>query len=54
VRGLLLSAVREAPAPVPAARLEAVWADPVQRERALSGLLADGLLCQRGTSFSLS
>jgi len=54
VRGLLLSAVREAPAPVPAASLEAVWADSVQRERALSGLLADGLLRQRGASFSLS
>ena len=44
VRGLLMSVLREADRPVPRSRLEAVWADAVQRERALDGLVADGLV----------
>lgn len=44
VRGLLLAAVREAAGPVPKARLDLVWNDPVQRERALQSLLEDGLI----------
>jgi A/G-specific adenine glycosylase len=44
VRGLLLSVLREAHGPVPRAALEAVWDEPVQRERALDGLVADGLV----------
>ncbi|MEO3813369.1 A/G-specific adenine glycosylase [Sphaerisporangium sp. B11E5] len=42
-RGRLLAVLREAHAPVPKAALDAVWADAVQRERALDGLIADGL-----------
>ena len=44
VRGLLLDVLRAADGPVRKADLDAVWADPVQRERALDALVADGLL----------
>jgi A/G-specific adenine glycosylase len=44
VRGLLLAVLREAHGPVRAQRLDLVWGDPVQRERALSGLVDDGLV----------
>jgi A/G-specific adenine glycosylase len=44
VRGLLLGAVRDAPEPVPQARLDPLWSDDSQRSRALESLLADGLL----------
>ncbi|SDI49305.1 A/G-specific adenine glycosylase [Sinosporangium album] len=42
-RGRLLAVLRQAHGPVPKAALDVVWHDPVQRERALDGLLADGL-----------
>jgi A/G-specific adenine glycosylase len=44
VRGLLLAVLRARPGPVPKAALDAVWHDDVQRERALDGLVADGLV----------
>ncbi|HEV2087756.1 MAG TPA: A/G-specific adenine glycosylase [Cryptosporangiaceae bacterium] len=44
VRGNLLAVLRDASGPVPRATLDAVWADPVQRGRALAGLIADGLV----------
>jgi A/G-specific adenine glycosylase len=44
VRGLLLGAVRDAEHPVPKARLDAVWGDDEQRDRALASLVHDGLL----------
>lgn len=44
VRGLLMSVLRAADGPVPRPALDVVWADPVQRERALDGLVADGLV----------
>jgi A/G-specific adenine glycosylase len=44
VRGLLLSVLRESAGPVPKVRLDAVWDDAVQRERALDSLVADGLV----------
>ncbi|MGI8695809.1 MAG: A/G-specific adenine glycosylase [Mycobacteriales bacterium] len=44
VRGLLLDVLRGIDAPVSKAALDIVWADPVQRERALDGLVVDGLL----------
>jgi A/G-specific adenine glycosylase len=44
VRGRLMAVLREAPGPVPAAALEAVWDEPVQCARALDGLVADGLV----------
>ncbi|MER7795530.1 A/G-specific adenine glycosylase [Streptomyces sp. NPDC097640] len=44
VRGKLLAVLREAVAPVPQAALDRVWDEPVQRARALDGLVADGLV----------
>ena len=44
VRGLLLAVARDAPGPVAARELDAVWPDVEQRQRALAGLLDDGLL----------
>ncbi|MEW2348674.1 MULTISPECIES: A/G-specific adenine glycosylase [unclassified Streptomyces] len=44
VRGKLLAVLREALEPVPQATLDRVWHDPVQRARALDGLVADGLV----------
>jgi A/G-specific adenine glycosylase len=44
VRGLLLAVLRESPGPVARARLDLVWNDGVQRERALNSLIEDGLL----------
>jgi A/G-specific adenine glycosylase len=44
VRGKLLAVLREAVAPVPQAVLDRVWEEPVQRARALDGLVADGLV----------
>jgi A/G-specific adenine glycosylase len=45
-RGRLLSVLREAAGPVPAARLDAAWPGPEQRARALAGLVADGLAAE--------
>ncbi|MFJ5210581.1 MULTISPECIES: HhH-GPD family protein [Streptomyces] len=44
VRGKLLAVLRDAHAPVPQAVLDRVWHEPVQRARALDGLVADGLV----------
>jgi A/G-specific adenine glycosylase len=44
VRGLLLAVLRDAPAAVPGAALEAVWSEAEQRGRALAGLIDDGLV----------
>ena len=44
VRGRLLAVLREAPGPVAAEALAACWDEPVQRARALDGLVADGLV----------
>ncbi|WP_225848136.1 A/G-specific adenine glycosylase [Streptomyces sp. HPF1205] len=44
VRGRLLAALRASPGPVPQSTLDALWSDPVQRARALDGLVADGLV----------
>lgn len=43
-RGALLRILREADRPVPRSKLEAAWADALQRERALDTLVADGLV----------
>ncbi|MPZ61301.1 MAG: A/G-specific adenine glycosylase [Propionibacteriales bacterium] len=42
-RGRLLGVLREAAEPVPRERLDEVWDDAEQRQRALDSLLADGL-----------
>jgi A/G-specific adenine glycosylase len=44
VRGLLMAVLRQATGPVPRADLDAVWPDPVQRDRALAALVDDGLV----------
>jgi A/G-specific adenine glycosylase len=44
VRGRLLAVLRDAPGSVERPALDAVWDDEVQRERALAGLLTDGLV----------
>ena len=53
VRGLLLAVLRASDDPVPAARLDLVWDDEVQRGRALHGLLEDGLVRERAGTFTL-
>jgi A/G-specific adenine glycosylase len=54
VRGLLLAVLREAPTPLPRQRLDVVWADVVQRDRALASLLADGLVVRHGGTYGLA
>jgi A/G-specific adenine glycosylase len=49
VRGLLLEVLRHSTGPVPRQRLDVVWADDVQRARALAGLVDDGLVEPLGT-----
>jgi A/G-specific adenine glycosylase len=53
VRGLLMAVLRDAHGPVPRERLDAVWADAAQRDRALTGLLEDGLACEMPDGFRL-
>ena len=43
VRGLIMRELRHSDTPVPADVIEGLWPDVVQRDRALAGLLADGL-----------
>ena len=43
-RGRLLAVLRDADGPVPGSHLDAVWPIPLQRARALDGLVADGLV----------
>ncbi|KRC64967.1 adenine glycosylase [Aeromicrobium sp. Root236] len=43
-RGRLMAVLREAVGPVPKPALDIVWPDALQRERALDGLVADGLV----------
>lgn len=44
VRGKLMAVLRDASTSVPKALLDRVWADGQQRERALDGLVSDGLV----------
>jgi A/G-specific adenine glycosylase len=53
VRGLLLQVLREADCPVPRTRLDPVWPEDAQRERALQSLLADGLAVQHSGRYAL-
>ena len=43
VRGLIMAELRASDIPVSIAEIDTVWPDAVQRDRALAGLLADGL-----------
>lgn len=54
VRGRLLALLRDADTPLTGRALATAWPDSDQRERALSGLLADGLVVRLGRGrFSL-
>lgn len=53
VRGRILTELRGSELPVPAARVAELWPDAVQRERAVAGLLADGLMTSIGDAFVL-
>lgn len=44
VRGRIMAVLRESAGPVHKRQFDATWAEPVQRERALDGLVADGLV----------
>ncbi|TQF04832.1 A/G-specific adenine glycosylase [Kitasatospora acidiphila] len=44
VRGKLLAVLRAQHGPVPRGQLDVVWPDDIQRDRALDGLVADGLV----------
>lgn len=52
-RGRLLAVLRDAEGTVSKARLDATWADEVQRERALASLLRDGLVVRSGGRYAL-
>ncbi|KRC50554.1 adenine glycosylase [Leifsonia sp. Root227] len=53
VRGRILAELRASHIPVSAAELEAVWPDAAQRDRALAGLLADGLAVAVDAGYTL-
>jgi A/G-specific adenine glycosylase len=44
VRGLILGILRDSTSPLRASDLESAWPEPLQRGRALDGLLVDGLV----------
>ena len=44
VRGLLMDVLRTAAGPVGRPQLDVVWAEPIQRDRALRSLVTDGLV----------
>jgi A/G-specific adenine glycosylase len=46
-RGRLLAVLRNAEGPITGSHLEAAWPVPIQRARALDGLVADGLVDAR-------
>ena len=52
-RGRLMAVVRDAPHAVTHDELTAVWEDDIQRERALAGLITDGLIVPDGTDYRL-
>jgi A/G-specific adenine glycosylase len=55
VRGLIMAELRSTHHPVTAAEIESLWPDAVQRDRALAGLLADGLaVCVDTGMYALS
>ena len=53
VRGLIMAELRAAHVPVTATEIETLWADAVQRDRALAGLVADGLAVYAETGYLL-
>ncbi|WP_374062252.1 A/G-specific adenine glycosylase [Salinibacterium sp. NK8237] len=53
VRGLILAELRASDVPVTAVEITQVWADAEQRERALAGLLKDGLAVAEDSGYVL-
>ncbi|MFF2052437.1 A/G-specific adenine glycosylase [Leifsonia sp. NPDC058194] len=53
VRGLIMAELRGSHIPVTGDELEAVWPDAAQRDRALAGLLADGLAVRAQGGYTL-
>lgn len=53
VRGRLLAVLRDQPGSVSADRIATAWHEPVQRARALDGLLDDGLVVRVGDRYAL-
>lgn len=53
VRGRIMAELRGSHIPVTPAELEAVWPDAAQRDRALAGLLADGLAVEAQGGYTL-
>ena len=53
VRGLIMAELRAAHVPVSAAEIGSLWPDAVQRDRALAGLLADGLAVEQEQGYVL-
>ncbi|MBH0100143.1 A/G-specific adenine glycosylase [Salinibacterium sp. NSLL150] len=53
VRGLILAELRASDVPVTADEITQVWADAEQRERALAGLLKDGLAVAEDSGYVL-
>lgn len=53
VRGLIVAELRASDTPVTAEEIEALWPDAVQRNRALAGLLHDGLVRRLEGGYSL-
>lgn len=53
VRGRLLAVLRDQPGSVSAERIATAWHEPVQRARALDGLLDDGLVVRIGDRYAL-
>nr|WP_307842175.1 A/G-specific adenine glycosylase [Salinibacterium sp. SWN1162] len=53
VRGLILAELRASDIPVTATEIEQIWADAAQRERALTGLLKDGLAVAEDSGYVL-
>jgi len=53
VRGRLMAVLRDSAGSVARSRLDGVWSDAVQRERALQSLLDDGLVVEAEGRYSL-
>jgi len=53
VRGRLMAVLREAEGSVARSRLDGVWSEAIQRDRALQSLLADGLVVEADGRYGL-
>jgi len=53
VRGLIMAELRASDIPVSAAEITTVWPDATQRDRALAGLLRDGLVAGSPAGYTL-